>query len=127
MPYIPHKGSCLLIPFNDVPHLFVILNNPCPDGLCLTVMLTSIKPSKKHDSACEFVGGEHEFITKPCFALYRLADQLAARHISNMVEKGYYKEKEDLSEDQIVRIIKGLFSSDETRSRFVKYANAIAI
>ena len=90
-------------------------------------MLTSIKLGKKHDSACEFVGGEHEFITKPCFALYRLTDQLAARHISNMVEKGYYTEKEDLSEDQMVRVINGLFNSYETKPRLLKYAKSIPI
>lgn len=127
MPYKPYRGSCLLIPFNEIPHLFVILNNPCPDGLCLTVMLTSTKPGKKHDPACEFFGGEHKFITKHCFALYRLTDQLAARHISNMVEKGYYTEKEDLNEDQMVRVINGLFNSDETKPRLIKYAKSIPI
>lgn len=127
MAYQPYRGATLLIPYNNAPHLFAVLNDPCKDGLCLLVMLTSIKEGRVHDPACTFAGGEHEFINKPSYILYRMAEHVMARHISNMVEKGYYTPKADLDAAQLARVTAGLFDSEETRLKMIKYATACGL
>lgn len=124
MTWAPYKGACLLIPFNDVPHLFVVLTDPCVDGMFLAVMVTSIKAGRTHDPTCEFAGGEHGFIVKPSYILYRLADTISARHAASMVAKGYYSAKPDLSPAELKRVTDGLFDSDETKRRIMNYATA---
>lgn len=121
--YTPHRGACILIPFNEVPHLFVSLNDPCPeDDHCLFVMLTSVKDRRAFDEACVFEGGEHPFIKQRTYVLYRLAETQPARRIINMVQKRYYVPKEDESDQMLTQIISGLEKSDETRMRIIRYA-----
>tara|TARA_R110002110_G_scaffold265044_2_gene480928 strand:+ start:1170 stop:1571 length:402 start_codon:yes stop_codon:yes gene_type:complete len=125
--YTPHKGGCLSIPYNDKPHLFVILNDPCDEGDCLLVMVSSIKANRKHDDTCILNVGDHPYITKPSFLLYRMAERVSSRHISKMVSKKYYEEKENISDVVLERIIEGLFDSDETRGKIIKYAQDTGI
>lgn len=122
MSYSPYVRACLLIPFNDKPHLFVVLNDPCEDELCLLVMFSSNKDGKYHDPACVLQKGAHEFIDKATHVVYRLANTIAASHISNMVEKRYYIPKEDLSVETFAEVVSGLHSSDETKPFAIKYA-----
>ena len=51
MGYRPHKKAGLLIPFNEVPHLFVVLNDPDSDDQCLLVMATSINDADTKGSS----------------------------------------------------------------------------
>lgn len=127
MPYSPHRRACLLIPFNDNPHLFVVLNDPCKDGYCLLVMVSSIKNDRPYDGACLLNQGEHEFIAHPSYVVYRLANLARAIHISNMVDKKYYIEKPDIEEEIYERVITGLIASDETRPRIIEYAKNVGI
>lgn len=127
MPYAPYRGACLFIPYNDVPHLFVVLNDPCKDGLCLLVMASSIKQNRHHDSACLLDKGDHDFITKPTYIVYRIAYQARAVHISGLVEKGYYKIADDASDDLLQRVTQGLFVSDELTGTMDKYARSVGL
>jgi len=122
MAFEPYRSGSLLIPFNDVPHLFAVMNHPCENRSCLLIMITSIKDNKYHDDACVLEVGDHEYITKASYLLYRMADTAKAHHISNMVGKNYYIQKEDFRDDIFNRIVRGLYASEETRPRIVRYA-----
>lgn len=122
MAYEPYRRAAISIPVNGVPHLFIVLNDPCEDGLCLLAMVSSIKPKKSHDNACLLAKGDHEFISKDSFIVYRIAETASALHISNMVEKKYYKCKADVSTALFKRVVDGLFASDDTRPSVIRYA-----
>ena len=127
MAYVPYKGATYLAPFNGVPHLFVIMNDPCVNRLCLIVMLTSVKDKRKHDTACIINAGEHQFVTKPTYVLYRLADYSLAAHIGKMVDKGYYMPWPDVKPALFQRICDGLYKSNESRPSMCTYAKSVGI
>jgi hypothetical protein len=127
MPYWPYRRAALLIPFNEVPHLFVVLNDPDSDGQCLLVMVNSIKPHRPYDGACQLCVGDHAFIERDSYLNYRLAAPSPAGHIKKMVESGYYKKRDDFAEDVFKRICDGLYASDETRIAILKYAKKMQI
>jgi hypothetical protein len=122
--YRPYQKAGLLIDYNGSPHLFVTMNDPCPDGLCLLIMVTSVKQGRHYDSACVLDVGDHPFIRHPSFCLYRLAECIRAQHIAKMVDAGVYATKADFSPTVFVRIASGLYASPEVRPRIVTYARA---
>jgi len=127
MAYVPYKRASLLIPFHNSPHLFILLNDPCEQGLCLSVMISSIKQNKPYDAACVLEPGVHEFITLKSSVVYRQAETPAAKHIGNMVDRKYYTVKADVSEDLFKKVVSGLFASDNTRPRIITYANGVGL
>jgi hypothetical protein len=127
MAYVPQAAACLLIPFNEIPHLFVVLNDPCKDGQCLLVMLSSIKEGKHHDKACVLGKGDHDFIQVPTYVVYRLANTASARHIGNMVDKKFYTDKGVMKGEVFDQIVAGIFSSDETRGFVINYARSVGL
>lgn len=115
------------MPFNDVPHLFVVLSDPCSDGMCLLVMLTSIKPKRVYDPSCILTPGDHPFVAHGTYALFRMAEEARAQHIANMVAKRLYVVKEDASDAMLFALCEGLERSEETRPRILKYARKVGI
>jgi hypothetical protein len=122
MTYTPYKGACLLMPYNEVPHLFFVLTATCPNGNCLITMLTSIKAGRYYDRACVLDVGDHDFIKAQSYILYRMAEQPRASHISKMVSKGYFVPRSDASNEVLIRVCDGLVASDDARLSDVKYA-----
>lgn len=125
--YVPQAGACLLIPFNDVPHLSVILNDPCSDGCCLLAMVSSVKTGRRYDPACLLNRGDHGFIRHESYMVYRLAETVRADRISNLVGRRYYLERDAISRPVFSRIASGLYTSDETRPRIIEYAKRVGI
>jgi hypothetical protein len=125
--YAPYRKAALLIPFNDVPHLFVVMNNPDKDGLCLLVMISSTKQGRSHDKACLLKAGDHEFIKHDSHIVYRLAYHSPSVHVSNMVQRKLYSEKTDVSDELFSRISEGLRTSDETTPAILRYAKEVGI
>lgn len=123
MAYAPTKRASLLIPFNEAPHLFVVMNDPTPKGgECLLLMLTSIKPKRPCDPACLLAAADHEFVKHETYICYRLAQITVDAHIANMVAKNYYKPRSDFSGSVFERIRLGLWSSLEIRPRVLDFA-----
>jgi len=120
----PYKRSSLLAPFNELPHLFAVLNDPCRDGLNLLVMITSIKEGRIYDQACVLKSGDHPFIIRPSYLLYRMAETVKTQHISKMIKSRYYLKKEDFEAPVFQRIANGIYTSDETKLRILNYAKA---
>lgn len=115
----PAKKKCLLIPSGtandpDRHHLFVILTDRCVDGFHLAVSVSSIKDGIKHDDTCLLDSGCHEFITKHSFVMYGRIQKLRSESIEKCVGGWVYKPKQDLSDDQFVRIAEGVATSPFT-------------
>lgn len=127
MAYVPHARSCLSIPFNEVPHLFVVLNDPCPDGQCLLVMVSSVKPNRHYDPTCVLDDGDHPYIDHKSYIVYRLAEAMQVSRISKMVALKYYEPRMDMDPAIFQQICDGLFESDETRPRLINYAKKAGI
>jgi len=127
MAYLPHARACLSIPFNEVPHLFVVLNDPCPAGECLLVMVSSIKDNRIHDAACVLDDGDHPYVDRPSYMVYRMAETMQAARISKMVELKYYEQRVNMDPAIFDKICAGLFASEETKLRIIKYAKAQGI
>jgi len=124
---LPYVKASYTAPFNDVYHLHAIMNDPCPQGLCLVINISSIKPDKYHDSACVLAVGEHKLITRASFVYYKMANTSSASHIKSMVEKKYYLAKDDWSELVFSKISLGLFNSGDVPKRIIDYAKTVGI
>ena len=111
MSYSPYPGGTLLIPSGAGSHLFVILTKACPANGHLLINVTSIDLTKHHDPTCVFAGGEHEFIKKPCYAIYSLARQVSGSTIIKCVGTGLYVPKDDLEAEHVQRICGGIENS----------------
>jgi len=123
MSYVPSpRGTLLVLSGPQGNHLYVIMNQACSDGLHLMLGISSIKPGKSHDTACEFSGGEHEFITKPSFVYYRDPLQRQSAFIARCVENGAYGVKANMDDANFQRICEGIGKSDFIRPWAVKYA-----
>jgi len=127
MSYKPYKGATLLIPHNGVPHLFVVMNDPCEKGLCLLVMISSIKANKHHDDACVLKKGDHKFITHSSYAVYRIANQSRADHLSSMVDKNYFTPKEDVASSLYDRLLAGFAASEEATNSMLAYLKSVKL
>ncbi len=127
MGYKPHKKAALLIPYNDVPHLFVVMNDPDANGDCLLVMATSVKKGRSCDRSCVLNKGCHSFVQHETYILYRMSELVSARHIGNMVDKKFYQQKSDVSQVVFDRIRTGLYSSDDTKQRIIDFASAVGV
>lgn len=124
MPFIPYELCSYLGPYGPGPHLFAVMNDPCKDGLCLTLMISSIKDGKAHDATCVLNVGDHPFVKKPSSVVYRLATTARAIHIGSMVDKKVYVHREDWDPAVFNRIAQGIYQSDNTSLGMVKYAAA---
>ena len=122
MPYAPYEMAGLLMPYNENPHLFAVMNDPCKDGLCLVLMVTSVKLNRYHDATCLLTIGDHPFIRHPSWIAYRIAETPRAGHISNMVDKKLFVPKEGWTPAVFNRIAAGIYTSDDTRGAIEKYA-----
>lgn len=130
MSFIPCPAGTLLIPSgHSGKHLFVVMTNECKAGQHLLFSISSIKNGVSYDAACEFLGGEHKFITKPSFVYYRFADYRRSDHIINLVNKKYFEPQDNLSAEHFSRICAGVENSKFIKPSVVKYflANGPAI
>ncbi len=124
MTALPYRSGGLLMPFNPDLHLFAILNDPCPQKHCLVVMVTSLKPKRAHDATCILEAGDHPFVTRQSYLLYRMADTIRADQIRTRIGQNMYIPKEDFAPPVFKRIADGLYNSEETRGRILRYAEA---
>ncbi len=112
--FIPLKKATLLIPSSpeDTNHLFVIITNPCKHGKVLIVNLTTIK-TPKHDNACIVNSGEHEFVKRPSYIMYRYAQIVEANNLAKGVKSGKFVAHKPISDDLLTKICDGILCSTQ--------------
>jgi hypothetical protein len=122
--YTPYELAGLLVPYDERPHLWAVMNDACKDGLCMLVMISSIKAGRSYDNTCVLQQGDHPFIDHDSYVVYRLAYTSRADHIGNMVDKKIYIPKEDWDVHVFNRIAAGIYQSDQISRGMEKYAVA---
>lgn len=89
------------------------------------VNLSSIKEGVFHDDTCEVQPGEHPFVTRPSFAVYRSAVVERAERLTKMVDGWVYKAHEDASNELTERIYAGIMASRFTPNHVKAYVRAL--
>jgi hypothetical protein len=87
----------------------------------LLLSISSIKGNKKYDPTCSFVGGEHEFISKPSYVVYGMPEQKPVLSIQKCVANNYFIPKDDLDTKIFERICAGISLSDFSRPWMIDY------
>lgn len=119
---MPYELASYLGPYGETPHLFAVMNDPCKDGLCMTIMMSTIKADRSYDTTCVLNPGDHSFIVKPTQVVYRLATTMRADHINNMMAKHIYVQREDWLPAVFNQIAAGIHASDNISQGMVRYA-----
>ena len=106
-------GGTLLIPSGpgNTKHLHIILTDKCDDGQHLLVGLSSIKPGRPYDDACEVEVGDHRFVSKRSYVEYRLTKRDRASHLSKCVKGWTFTPHDDVTDALLNRICDGLLIS----------------
>ncbi len=112
------------MPSPDKHHLFVVMNDPCPDKLCLVISITTIHDGRAFDPACVLQAGDHPFITHPSYVKYRLAETIRAFQIVKLIKSNVYIPREDFDPAIFARIAAGIYESEDVARRIVLYAEA---
>ena len=88
-------------------------------------MLVSITGWTNHlcDGTCKLGKGDHPFLYKDSYVLYRKARVETAETIAKGVESGLFECKEDISDEWVAKIMKGLCDSIHTPKKVKQYAN----
>lgn len=120
MPYIPYRGSALLIPSGtsnspDQKHLFVVITDKCPANRHLLVNISTIKDGAHFDPACIVEAGQHSFVTARSYVVYRLARTDHVDHLAKKVDGWVFRQKEDVSAELLDRMCDGVLQSDFIR------------
>lgn len=122
MVYVPYPSGTMLIPSGATgSHLFIVVTEKCAGGSHLLFSVTSVRPNVSYDNACEFMGGEHEFITHHSYVYYRLAEQRRADSITKLVDNGYFTLKADLEGKHFKRICAGAKGSKFIKPWALRY------
>ena len=104
-----YPGATFLVPSGlSGLHLFVVTTKPCPQNSFLLLSISSIKDGKYYDGTCVFSGGEHEFITKPSYVVYRKPEQRFLSSIQKCLAGGVFILKTNLETQYFDRICTGI-------------------
>ena len=99
-------------------HLMICLL--CDDSEMLVVNMVSLHSYS--DPTCTFGKDEHEFCMKPTCVDYSFAKLCPKADLEARVASNEYPPMAPLSEEQLLRVLKGLQTSDETPPFALKFA-----
>ena len=116
MSFRTQKKGTLIIPSGGKDHLFVILTAKCDEGQHLLVNFSSIYEGAFHDDSCVVNEGEHPFINRSSYIVYRQARIDKATHLIKC-----FKPREPVSDELFKRICAGLLLSRHTPKRIKQY------
>lgn len=124
------KCHALLMPSGtydnpDLKHLFIVCSDACEEG---NHVLVSITGWTNHlcDGTTKLGKGDHPFLHKDSYVLYRKARVESSEAISKGVESGLFDCKDDISAQLVEKIMKGLCESIHTPKKVKKYAGCPA-
>jgi len=118
------QGAAFLVPSGPAEflHLHVVASAPRPaPDFRLLVPISSKKQGRFHDPACEIAAGEHPFIVKDSFVLYKEIQKRSASKIMACLQNGEFVLKEPIRDALLERILAGLKISDFTAPWVFEY------
>lgn len=98
-------------------HLFVVLLGPAvvqnygQSPQLLLASVCSIKSGLPYDDACELHPGDHAFIQHPSYVAYRYMCIEQVAHVSDMIDKGVWREHTPVAADVLRRMTGGVCAS----------------
>lgn len=123
--WLPSAGGTLLIPSGPTgDHLFVVLSEPAfvdgygPREQVLLVSFSSIRDGIAHDVACQVANGDHPFIRRPSYAVYRDVRLYPVAELRSRVSEGLFRPYAPVSSMLLNRLRAGLKSSLFTTRAF---------
>lgn len=109
------------------PHLHIVCNNPVDyprkqNVPCvLVVNFSSVDETNSHDVSCLVEPGDHPFITRSSYIIYRKAQILHADSIEEKIAGGEYTQHRPCSDELFKRIIDGALASPFTPTRAKRF------
>jgi hypothetical protein len=118
------QGTAFLVPSGPAEHLHlhVVASAPRPSpDFRLLIPISSKKHGRFHDPACEIAAGEHPFIVKDSFVLYKEIQKRSASKILLCIQNGEFVLKDPIGDALLSRILAGLHLSDFTSPWVFEY------
>ncbi len=128
--FLPLKLATLLVPSGpendpDRRHLFVLLTDPADvgDGVkaVLMVSLSSIKQGLPYDPTCLLYPGDHPFVKRESYVVYRKARIEEVDKLLRGVKDGKLIPQEPMDSAIFARICKGLEESSLTPPKILRF------
>ena len=104
-------------------HLFGIVTEACPQGQHILLSVSTIREGAFHDPTCVIAPGEHSFVNDPSWVVYRDARIEHSTKLTRMVDSGYYRTHDDLSDDLVIRMLDGIGISPHTPRHVIRYCD----
>jgi hypothetical protein len=125
MAYKPLKKGTIIIPSGtdfdpDRKHLFVICTDKCENGFQVIVPICT-HVNDLCDSTCVIAKGEHRYITKKSYVLYRKSQIIESENLVKGVKSGKLQPHDDMNGQTFLRVKKGLCGSRQTPRKIKKY------
>jgi hypothetical protein len=124
------RAGTLLIPSGpannaDLKHLHIVCTDPCAKGLQLVVSITSWT-NNLCDNACILDVGDHDFIRRQSWIMYRKARLEESSTLDNGVEQGIFIPRKPVRGDVFERVAAGICQSQQTPRKIKQYYGCFA-
>jgi len=107
----------------ELDHLFIVCTDACRQGNHILISITGWT-NKFCDATTRLRRGDHPFIYKDSYMLYRKARIASTKEIQAGLSDGSFRRHETrMSEDWVKKIMDGLCKSIHTPWKVKKYAN----
>lgn len=131
--FLPLKRGTLLVPSGpesdpNRKHLFILLTDPADNGsgvkAVLMVSLSSTKQGLPYDASCVLYPGDHPFVKRESFVLYKNARIEEAEKMLRGVKSGKLVPQDPMDPAVFARICKGLEESRLTSPNLLRFYRA---
>jgi hypothetical protein len=126
MPYIAKKCHAMLMPSGTSvdptkKHLFIVCTDKCANGKHLLVTVTGWT-NNLCDATTRLAAGEHPFITKDSYILYRKCRIETAEDLGKGVDGGIFIPRDAAGNELMAKILAGICTSEQTPRKVKRYA-----
>lgn len=127
MAYTPVKCHAMLMPSgtSEDPtkkHLFIVCTDKCVQKKHLLVSVTGWT-NNLCDPTTKIAPGEHSFVRKDSYILYRKSRIELADDLASGVDDGVFILRDAVSDKLLAKILAGICASEQTPRKVKKYAN----
>lgn len=122
--FIPKRGTILVVSGTahdpSKQHLLVVCTDPCPNRMQVLVPICTIVNSLV-DQSCLLKAGEHPFIRRPSYVLYRYSRIELQDDIVTGVQEGAFLRRPDMNGQTFLRIKSGICRSSQAPRKVKRY------
>lgn len=124
--YTPYQKGTVLAPSGPVDHLHIVCSDPVYSAehgceVVLIVNISSVPESGPYDDSCVLQAGEHDFVRHTSYLVYSRSVLWRCPTIIDKVESGEYRQRADVSDDVMLRVMDGFTASDHTSFKVLRF------